>query len=186
MNNKRLIYYAAFPGFIFLLCLFTYNLGYKRGVSDTKHEKIAKVMEELENTDMSEGSTLTYYQELHSKKNPLVEQINQDEKNKNAEAKKTTVPTVIEKQTVKTEKTPAPKTSGSTMAVQVGAFTDLGKADELTDRLKNSGFDAFTKSVQSKGMELFRVLVSADSAQTSDVQSKLSAQGYKNTFVVTK
>ena len=74
----------------------------------------------------------------------------------------------------------------SGLSVQVGAFTDLGKADELTDRLKNSGFDAYTKPVQSKGNELYRVLVKSPKESLTAVQSKLSNQGFHNTFVVTK
>lgn len=185
MSQKKTIYYLAFPAFIFLLCLFSYQLGFKRGVTHLKNEQISKVLEELEKPE--ETGKLTYYQELHDDKNPIVAQVNADAKNADAKKKstdKTTTVTVI-KPTNANEPTVIVNEDKLT-AIQVGAFTDLGKADELTDKLKNAGFEAFTKPVQSKGSELFRVLVRSSKNEVEGVQMKLSTQGYKDTFVVTR
>jgi cell division septation protein DedD len=185
MNSRKTIYYLAFPAFIFLLCLFSYQLGFKRGVSHLKKEQISKVLEELEKTEDQPGK-LTYYQDLHDEKNPIVAQVNADAKSADDKKKaieKTTTVTVI-KPTNDSEPTVIVNEDMMT-AIQVGAFTDLGKADELTDKLKNAGFEAFTKPVQSKGSELFRVLVRSSKNEVEGVQMKLSTQGYKDTFVVT-
>ncbi len=188
MTSKKNIYYIAFPIFIFILCLFSYQLGFKRGVSHLKKEQISKVLEELEKTEQQPGK-LTYYQELHDDQNPILTQIKEDEKKKlnNKESKLTTV-TVIKpsEDKISPEPTVVINEDKQMMAIQVGAFTDLGKADELTDKLKNAGFEAFTKPVQSKGNELFRVLVKSSKHETENLQIKLSDHGYKGTFVVAK
>lgn len=189
-----MVYYIAFPAFTFLLCVFTYQLGFKRGISHSKKEQITKVLDELEKTEVDEDSKLTYYQELHEEKNPIVEQINADQEKKAAPAVPQNAPTAKTTTTVSSAaptttpastKTPATESASST-SIQVGAFTDLGKADELIDRLKNSGFDAYTKPVLSKGNELYRVLVKSSKSDVAKTQSKLLNHGYSNTFVVTK
>lgn len=196
MNQKKTIYYLAFPAFIFLLCLFSYQLGYKRALSHTKQEQISKVLDELDKSE-SETSKLTYYQDLHSDKNPIVEQVNANKNEKKVAPPITVKPTTTDKGTLTTVTTispttsaatanPAPSTEKQSMAIQVGAFTDLGKADELTDRLKNAGFEAYTKPIQSKGNELFRVLVRSSKNEIPNVQAKLDSQGFKGTFAVTK
>lgn len=187
-----MVYYIAFPAFTFLLCVFTYQLGFKRGISHSKKEQISKVLDELEKTEIDEDSKLTYYQELHEEKNPIVEQINADQEKKaaptvsqNAPTAKTTTTVSSAAPTSASTKTSATESASST-SIQVGAFTDLGKADELIDRLKNSGFDAYTKPVLSKGNELYRVLVKSSKSDVAKTQSKLLNHGYSNTFVVTK
>lgn len=186
MNNKRTIYYIAFPTFIFALCLFSYQLGFKRGVSHLKKEQISKVLEELEKPEAETGR-LTYYQELHDNKNPIVEQVSADQAKKAAEKNATTKPTTGSSSTTVTTIQPSVviNSDKSMTAIQVGAFTDLGKADELTDKLKNAGFEAFTKPIQSRGNELFRVLVRSNKTEVASMQQKLADQGYKG-FVVSK
>jgi len=190
MNKKQTIYYLAFPIFIFVLCMFSYQLGFKRGVSHFKKEQISKVLEEIDQNEEQTGK-LTYYQELHDDKNPIVTQIKADEKKK-SEAKmstdgKTTTVTVIKPTdaAASAEPTVVLNEDKQMSAIQVGAFTDLGKADELTDKLKNAGFEAFTKPVQSKGNELFRVLVKSSKTEVAGMQAKLADQGYKG-FIVNK
>lgn len=193
MTQRKTIYYLAFPAFIFLLCMFSYQLGYKRALSHTKQEQISKVLDELDKNE-NETSKLTYYQDLHSDKNPIVEQVNANKNEKKAPPI-TVKPTTTDKGTLttvtmispaQTTTNPAPSTEKQSMAIQVGAFTDLGKADELTDRLKNAGFEAYTKPIQSKGNELFRVLVRSSKNEIPNVQAKLDSQGFKGTFAVTK
>lgn len=190
MNSKKTIYYIAFPIFTFMLCLFSYQLGYKRALTHSKQEQITKVLDELDKSE-SETSKLTYYQELHEDKSPIVEQVHADQNKKVAppvsikpSSGTSTTVTVISPTVEKQDK--PEKQDKQMVAVQVGAFTDLGKADELTDRLKNAGFEAYTKPIQSKGNELFRVLVKSSKTEANNVQSKLSDQGYKSTFVVTR
>lgn len=191
MAQKKTIYYIAFPAFIFLLCLFSYQLGFKRGVSHLKKEQISKVLEELEKNEDEPGK-LTYYQELHDGKSPIEKQINAD--HAQALAKKNagtvTAPQVIKPSTTSTSQSSPPSlvinSDKQSAAIQVGAFTDLGKADELTDRLKNAGFEAYTKPIQSKGNELFRVLVKSSRNEISSVQAKLEDQGFKGSFPVSK
>jgi cell division septation protein DedD len=189
MSQKQIIYYVAFPVFIFTLCIFSYQLGFKRGVSHLKNEQISKVLEELEKTDTEATGKLTYYQELNDKKNPIVEQVNANQNKKTAP---TTVVTVIkpagteENQPTTVQPSLVVNADKQMAAIQVGAFTDLGKADELTDRLKNSGFEAFTKPVQSKGNELFRVLVHSTKNEIASTQAKLEDKGYKGTFPVSR
>ena len=77
MTQKKIVYYIAFPVFTALLCLFTYRLGFDRGVSHSKKEQISKVLDELEKSE-GDGSKLTYYEDLHDEKNPIVEQVNSD------------------------------------------------------------------------------------------------------------
>lgn len=189
MNQKKTIYYIAFPIFTFLLCMFSYQLGYKKALSHTKQEQITKVLDELDKNE-NETSKLTYYKDLHEDKNPIVEQVN-------ANAQKKTNPPVVVKPTTQgtlttvtvispSTQSTAPITDKQMMAVQVGAFTDLGKADELTDRLKNAGFEAYTKPIQSKGNELFRVLVKSPKTEISNIQAKLDSQGFKGSFAVAK
>ena len=116
ISQKNTIYYVAFPVFVILLCFFTYKLGFNRGISYAKKEQISKVLEELEKTE-GEPSKLTYYQDLHSDKNPIVEQIHTDQTKKNLPTQTTpsTVPTLTkEKET----------TTDSSMSIQVGAFTE--------------------------------------------------------------
>jgi cell division septation protein DedD len=187
MNQKKTIYYVAFPVFIFMLCMFSYQLGFKKGVSHHKNEQISKVLDELEKSE-SETGKLTYYQELNDNKNPIVAQVSADQ-NKKSQPSVSIKPSVV---------TSAPATSSDPqptlvvnadkqmMAIQVGAFTDLGKADELTDRLKNAGFEAFTKPIQSKGNELFRVLVRSNKNEVSSTQAKLETQGFKGSFPVSR
>ncbi|MEZ4846992.1 MAG: SPOR domain-containing protein [Bdellovibrionota bacterium] len=187
MNQKRTVYYIAFPVFIFMLCLFSYQLGFKRGVSHLKNEQISRVLEELDKPiTENETGKLTYYQELNDNKNPIVAQVKENEKKKAAGT--TTTVTVIKPETSSTPVQPSLVVNADKQmaAIQVGAFTDLGKADELTDRLKNAGFEAFTKPIQSKGNELFRVLVRSSKSELASTQAKLEGQGYKGTFPVSK
>lgn len=190
MSQKKMVYYIAFPAFMFLLCVFTYQLGFKRGISHSKKEQINKVLDELEKTEIDEDSKLTYYQELHEEKNPIVEQINADQEKKAGPSVSQNTPTPKTTTTVSSAAPNTTKTSNaestSSTSIQVGAFKDLGKADELIDRLKNSGFDAYTKPVLSKGNELYRVLVKSSKSDVAKTQSKLLNHGYSNTFVVTK
>ena len=93
------------PAFMFLLCLFSYKLGFNRGVSHLKKEQISKVLSELEKNEDEPGK-LTYYKELHDDKNPIVTQINADAKTADAKKKalsQTTTVTVIKPYTVSTE-----------------------------------------------------------------------------------
>lgn len=199
MTQKKIVYYVAFPIFMGFLCFFSYQLGFQRGETSYKKEISSKLLGELDKTE-DEGSKLTYYEDLHDEKNPIVEQVTSDQLKKKDANELASKPAAVKPQpTVTTPTTIAPKPEPSlpavaskatenspAVSVQVGAFTDLGKADELTDRLKNSGFDAYTKPVQANGSELFRVLVKSSKSDVTGIQSKLTGQGFKNTFVVSK
>ncbi|MCB0272176.1 MAG: SPOR domain-containing protein [Bdellovibrionales bacterium] len=70
-------------------------------------------------------------------------------------------------------------------AVQVGAFEDGAKAVLLRKELESHGFGAYTLTVKSKNLELYRVMIAA---QTEEIGEKLTLDlkknGYLKTFVV--
>ncbi len=81
------------------------------------------------------------------------------------------------------------KEPGKTWRAQVNAFPDERSAQQIVDRLKNKGYNAYVTEVQNKGKTWFRVSVgkfgSRDDADKM-VETLRTKESYPKTFAATK
>jgi cell division septation protein DedD len=99
-----------------------------------------------------------------------------------------TAPAVDTPKKVETVSTEA-KESGKTWRAQVNAFPDERSAQQIVDRLKNKGYNAYVAEVQNKGKTWFRVNVGKYSSR--DEADKMvdllrTKENYPKAFAATK
>lgn len=97
-------------------------------------------------------------------------------------------PAVDTPKKVETVRTEA-KESGKTWRAQVNAFPDERSAQQIVDRLKNKGYNAYVAEVQNKGKTWFRVNVGRYSSR--DEADKMvdllrTKENYPKAFAATK
>lgn len=168
MDRDRVVYYIAFPLVTALLCAFSYYLGLRRG--EQKTVEVA-THEEPKEVKLSKPKDFTFYETLRGadQTSPSKSKTAKQEKESTALA-----PIVTEQ-----------KKSRGTLAVQISAFRDVGKAHELIDNLKNRGYEAFLNSGWLKKDGWHRVYVGPYGSKTTADEASISLErdGFGRGFV---
>lgn len=205
MTNEKNLYYVGIPVLSIAMCVGSFYLGQQRGRQQAQIEKLKNAFEEFDVMEHPDVETeLTFYEKLHEeKKEPKSESVQKvsAEDSKTVKGSSQVLPPASlgsrevaahepKKTSDKPEKKPEPKKNESEndeWMVQMGAFKDLGKAHELTDQLKNMGYDTVTDAAVSSGKQLFKVQIKAKNHEDAKtLLSRLQKNGFDQAFVKRK
>ncbi len=142
------------------MCIGAYQIGFQRGLS--QREQLASVPEsQLALQEVLMPKTLSFYDNLNAKNIPTVSESEAQEPTKQKEQE------------------------GS--SIQMSAFKEMGKAEELMDQLKNKGFRVFLISDEGPN-PWHRVFVGPFSSKEEalDKMENLKSKGFSSGFVVSK
>ncbi|MEZ4704296.1 MAG: SPOR domain-containing protein [Bdellovibrionota bacterium] len=206
--EKKYLYYIGVPALSVAMCGVSFYLGQERGKQLANIEKLKDAFDVFDSQMApAEDTELTFYETLHSDQKPdqiakLIGQSTSEknsQSNKNQEANESTLPVASKgsresvpvskpattvSRAESTQREDSKSSNSDQWIIQMGAFKDIGKAHELTDRLKNMGFDTVTDTSSSASGQLFKVVVRAknkDDAQT--LLTKLQKDGFGQAFV---
>jgi cell division septation protein DedD len=127
---------------------------------------------------------LTFYNTLTKAPDPIAEPKTEEK------AQPVTAKTVTDSgaETRETKESSGAKTAAKPWSVQVNSFPDAKSAQELIDRLKNKGYNAFVTEANVNGKTWYRVRVgrftSRDEAEKTEVS--LRAGSYPKAFATRK
>ncbi|MFH1262295.1 MAG: SPOR domain-containing protein [Pseudomonadota bacterium] len=160
MDRNRWVYYVGFPLVVAVLCAFSYYLGLTRGKQvPSTSPRVGGGSAETVPHEI--GTDLTFFKTL---------------KGEDPE------PTKIKKAEEQAER----EVGKGSIAVQVSAFRDIGKAHEMVSELENRGYSAFTRSPrEGKGDGFYRVYVGpfVSKSDADSALAELAGKGFNQGFV---
>lgn len=183
MSRSRTIYYVFFPCVTAGLCAFSYYLGLHRGKQVALD--VPSVIDSIpgQETPHPPQEELTFFKTLNEKEAPLVLADVTPE----APVSPPSRPSGVLK-TAKKGGGFAKKGEEGSVVIQMSAFRDIGKADELTDSLRNRGFSAYTETTRKGGVSWHRVFVGPFKTRpdADGVSSQLVEKGFPSGFVTNR
>ena len=182
MNRSRMVYYLGFPLVTFLLCGFSYYLGWTRGkqalrgITEAQVAPIPSTSPEAHEV----AEELTFFRTLREPEDTAAHAVKGPAGERPAKAG-----TRLPKDLEEAEGTASPAGKGGTIAIQVSAFRDIGRAHELISELKNRGFPAFTPKQSRNKDSWYRVFVGPfhDREQANSISEELQQKGFSKGFL---
>ncbi|HMQ11587.1 MAG TPA: SPOR domain-containing protein [Oligoflexia bacterium] len=187
-TNKQKVYYIGFPLFVFFLCFISYKIGYQKGIYKVTYNESLETI--VDRKVIKRPEKLIFYDELNKELDDKVDSESESllvkKTPKVVETPKEETPVVRQdelqsKSTLDSSKTTFP----DSLVIQLSAFKDKDKAQELVNSLQSKGFLAFL--ISQEGDQIWhRVFVGPydNRIKANEGIQKLEQNGFGRGFIV--